>query len=430
MSQFHHPSRGHDEHPSAGYQDFLSTQPPLFHKADEPLDADVWLCTIESKFALLSTPCSDANKALFAAQQLRGTARIWWDHYYAMQPAGHVVTWDEFRTAFRAHHIPEGLIDRKLNEFLTLTQGTRTVMQYAQVFNHLCQYTGYHVDTDARKRDHFRRGLNTKLKERLNLVRADNFNELVHMAITQEDCISTHRAEKKRKTPTGPSNAQPSRYRLVQNTATRAPFRNNLLGRWVARPPQQARFNRPSTPQPQQQQQQGPRPSFPSSNQRNNNNHCFNCGSSSYFIRDCPQPRKSFQGQTSNPNNKGKGKKQMVQVCQGRVNFTTLSELPEGAPIMTGTFSINHQPVIILFDSGAAHSLISSKCGTKVGLDFYPTKGAYMIATPSDKIASNQIYRKVPIQLGSNLIKIDLLLLDLDGMDVLLGMDWMTRHRV
>jgi hypothetical protein len=111
MNQSQHPSRGRDEHPSASYQDFLSTQPPLFHKADEPLDADARLHTIESKFALLSAPCSDMNKALFAAQQLRGTARIWWDHYYSMQPAGHVVTWDEFRTAFRAHHILEGLID-------------------------------------------------------------------------------------------------------------------------------------------------------------------------------------------------------------------------------------------------------------------------------------------------------------------------------
>jgi hypothetical protein len=201
MNQFHHPSRGRDEHPSAGYQDFLSTQPPLFHKIDEPLDADAWLCIIESKFTLLSAPCSDANKALFAAQQLRGTARIWWDYYY--------------RTAFRSHHIPEGLIERKLNEFLALIQGTRTVMQYAQAFNHLCQYAGYHADTDVRKRYRFRRGLNTKLKERLNLVRADNFNELVNMAITQEDCISAHLVEKKRKTPTGPSNAQPPRYRLV-----------------------------------------------------------------------------------------------------------------------------------------------------------------------------------------------------------------------
>jgi hypothetical protein len=98
MGQFHHQYRGCDEPPSASYQDFLSTQPPLFHKADEPLDADAWLCTIESKFALLSAPRSDENKALFTAQQLRSTARIWWDHYYSMQPAGHVVTWDEFLT--------------------------------------------------------------------------------------------------------------------------------------------------------------------------------------------------------------------------------------------------------------------------------------------------------------------------------------------
>jgi hypothetical protein len=30
----------------------------------------------------------------------------------------------------------------------------------------------------------------------------------------------------------------------------------------------------------------------------------------------------------------------MMQVRQGRVNFTTLAELPDGAPIMSGTFSI------------------------------------------------------------------------------------------
>jgi hypothetical protein len=84
MGHFHHQSRGREEPLSASYQDFLSTQPPLFHKADEPLDADAWLRTIESKFALLSAPCSDENKALFATQQLRGTARLWWDHFHTM----------------------------------------------------------------------------------------------------------------------------------------------------------------------------------------------------------------------------------------------------------------------------------------------------------------------------------------------------------
>jgi predicted aspartyl protease len=112
------------------------------------------------------------------------------------------------------------------------------------------------------------------------------------------------------------------------------------------------------------------------------------------------------------------------------VNLTTLSELPEGTPIMMGTFSINHHPVIILFDTGATHSFISMDCGTKVGLDIYSINEAYRIVTPGGKILSNQICRMVPIQLGSHLIKTDLLVLDLKGMDVLLGMNWMTQHHV
>jgi hypothetical protein len=133
---------------------------------------------------LVTIPCADSSKAHFATHQLRGAAHIWWDNFCAMQPAGHVISWEEFRTAFRAHYIPEGLMERKLNEFLALTQGTRTVLQYAQTFNHLCQYAGYHADNDAKKHDRFCRGLSTKLEECLNLVKANTFSELVNMALT------------------------------------------------------------------------------------------------------------------------------------------------------------------------------------------------------------------------------------------------------
>jgi len=100
-------------------------------------------------------------------------------------------------------------MERKLNEFLALTQGTHTVLQYAQAFNNLCQYAGYHADTDAKRRDRFRRGLSTNLKERLNPIKVDTYNELVNLAITQEDCIMAHRADKKRKALAGPSSAPP-----------------------------------------------------------------------------------------------------------------------------------------------------------------------------------------------------------------------------
>jgi hypothetical protein len=62
-----------------------------------------------------------ANKARFTVQQLRGTAHLWWDNYFTILPTDHVVSWDEFKNAFIAHQILEGLIERKLNEFLALT---------------------------------------------------------------------------------------------------------------------------------------------------------------------------------------------------------------------------------------------------------------------------------------------------------------------
>jgi len=124
------------------------------------------------------------------------------------------------------------------------------------------------------------------------------------------------------------------------------------------------------------------------------------------------------------------GKKQTIQMKQAKLNFTSLAELPEGAPVMTGTFSIRNKPAVILFDSDASHSFIGAKFGARLGLDFLHTKGSYMISTPGGKIASNQVIRFVPIKLGSIIIKTDLILLPLEGMDIILGMDWMTRHQV
>ena len=67
-------------------------------------------------------------------------------------------------------------------------------------------------------------------------------------------------------------------------------------------------------------------------------------------------PKKSAE-QMPAPN-QDKGRKQKVQVRQGKLNFTTLEELPKGAPIMTGIFLVFNQPALILFDSGASHSFI------------------------------------------------------------------------
>ena len=73
-----------------------------------------------------------------------------------MFPEGTRFTWAQFKEAFRAHHIPAGVIRRKLTEFLALKQGNNRVLQYAQAFNNLSQYAGYHVDTDEKKQACFK----------------------------------------------------------------------------------------------------------------------------------------------------------------------------------------------------------------------------------------------------------------------------------
>jgi hypothetical protein len=60
---------------------------------------------------------------LFAAQQLRGPGSTWWAKFSTIQPAGHQVTWEEFKLAFREHYVPEGVLQMKLQEFIRPKQG-------------------------------------------------------------------------------------------------------------------------------------------------------------------------------------------------------------------------------------------------------------------------------------------------------------------
>jgi hypothetical protein len=80
-----------------------------------------------------------SRRVRFAAQQLLGSTSAWWDTSNAMQPMGHPVTWQEFTTVsvFREYYIPMGVLNRKLSEFLDLKQGSMTMMEYANKFNHL-----------------------------------------------------------------------------------------------------------------------------------------------------------------------------------------------------------------------------------------------------------------------------------------------------
>jgi hypothetical protein len=134
----------------------------------------------------------------------------------------------------------------------------------------------------------------------------------------------------------GPS-AQPQLFRIVSDTQSRGPQQQQ--GRWVIRPqhqqqaPNRAQFPAQRNNQQQQQYRQA------------NDNRCFTCGNTGHYAKNCPRNQQR-QGQNVNQN---QGKRQKVQVRQGRLNF------------LTGIFTVLNYPAIVLFDSGASHSFISTK---------------------------------------------------------------------
>jgi hypothetical protein len=104
------------------YAQFIRMKPLTFSKAEEPLEAEAWIKAIEAKFSTFVMPCSEENKANFAALQLRGEALLWWDYFKSMQQ-GRAVTWSDFKQAFKSHHILNRLMDRKIRELLALFLG-------------------------------------------------------------------------------------------------------------------------------------------------------------------------------------------------------------------------------------------------------------------------------------------------------------------
>src|SRR3989337_1273100 len=121
--------------------DFQRTKLPSFSQAVDPMEADDWLRTIEKKLEIART--KDVDKVPFATHYLEGPAAIWWENAKAMWPADEEITWEKFKDQFRKYHIPNGIMMVKQREFLALLQGSQSVGEYLQKFNHLARYSLY-----------------------------------------------------------------------------------------------------------------------------------------------------------------------------------------------------------------------------------------------------------------------------------------------
>src|SRR3954465_7664507 len=119
-------------------QDILLLKPPVFRCSSETLEANDWLRSIERKLDMAHVAPDD--RVIFAVYFLKGAAFQWCENYVAMQPNGHVVTWQEFSVASRGYHLLDELMERKKEEFCNLNQGKMSMHEYVREFNRLDRY--------------------------------------------------------------------------------------------------------------------------------------------------------------------------------------------------------------------------------------------------------------------------------------------------
>jgi hypothetical protein len=112
------------------------------------------------------------------------------------------------------------------------------------------------------------------------------------------------------------------------------------------------------------------------------------------------------------------------------VNYTTVKDIPEGEQVLTSTYSLNGQPIIILFYSGASHDFIGKACTQKCQLVIEHMSTPYMILTPGGNVITKQLVINAPLNQGGKVYKTHLIILDDQGIDVILGMSWMRDHQV
>jgi hypothetical protein len=74
----------------------------------EPTYDNDWLKSMEKKLQVVQ--CNNHDKVLLASDQLSRPTADWWDAYVKAHEEPKSINWPEFRAAFRAHHVPQGMI--------------------------------------------------------------------------------------------------------------------------------------------------------------------------------------------------------------------------------------------------------------------------------------------------------------------------------
>ncbi|MQM22234.1 hypothetical protein Taro_055284 [Colocasia esculenta] len=223
--------------------------------------------------------------ALQAQLEAQERADVWWASLLRtrFEDGAIDVAWDEFVRLFRAKFVPEHIQDRMEQEFLSLTQGSMTVLEYEARFAELSKYAPHIVTDECRKAKKFVMGLKPSLRMRLVASDHHTLDEALSAACRQEGEMEQYLKEKKA------SQKRPA-----------ATFQRQDKKKAVYHAPQRPVTT--SSAQVPSQRSLGVKKECPHCGKTHGGMECWmvagkclKCGSSDHKIKDCPRLQQGVQ---------------------------------------------------------------------------------------------------------------------------------------
>jgi hypothetical protein len=106
-----------------------------------------------------------------------------------------------------------------------------------------------------------------------------------------------------------------------------------------------------------------------------------------------------------------------------------VEEAQEATDVVLGMFPVNSVPARVLFDSGASHSFVTQSFICKSGIRPTPMKQSILVQIPGLISKARWTCWAVPLEIHGVEFLVDLIILGTQGLEVVLGMNWMSQHQ-
>jgi hypothetical protein len=113
-----------------------------------------------------------------------------------------------------------------------------------------------------------------------------------------------------------------------------------------------------------------------------------------------------------------------------KVDHVAVEEAREAPNVVNGTFFINDTSAVVLFDSGASHSFIFTAYVKMHNLPISLLRCQMIVSSPREDMPVRQLCPKVNIKIKWVDFVTNLIVLESKGIDVILGIDWLSKHKV